>query len=963
MPDFIFIRGAREHNLKNIEVNIPRNNLVVITGVSGSGKSSLAFDTIYAEGQRRYMESLSAYARQFLGQMEKPDVDYIEGLSPAISIDQKGPSHNPRSIVGTMTEIYDYLRLLFARVGHPHCPECGREIRRQTVQQIVDAIQAVPEGSRIMILSPLVRDRKGEHQAIFQDLQKSGFVRVRVDGEIHDLSEEFQLDKNRKHNIEVVVDRLQIEKDENNARLADSVETALKLGSGVVLISIANGEELLFSEHFACPYCGISLGEIEPRTFSFNSPHGACPACTGLGVKLEVDPNLVIPNKELSLGEGAISPWSRNGSMNTWYGSILQSLAQRYNFSLATPVKSLTEGQLSLILYGNGGEMLPATYEDRYGRMRQYYTNFEGVIPYMERRYRETDSDSVRADIERYMSTHPCPVCQGKRLKPESLAITIAGSNIMNVTALSVTEALDWAEGLTACISPRELTIANRIIKEICARLGFLRDIGLGYLTLDRPSTTLSGGEAQRIRLATQIASGLTGVLYICDEPTVGLHPADGSRLIATLKHLRDLDNTVIIVEHDEAVMRAADYIIDMGPGAGRQGGEVVATGTLQDIMSCPKSITGQYLSRVKEIPLPSKRRIGSGKELAIKGASENNLKKIDVHIPLGKFICVTGISGSGKSSLINEVLYKNLARLFYQAKDRPGRCDGITGTEYIDKVINIDQSPIGRTPRSNPATYTGTFTPIRELFATVPEARVRGYPPGRFSFNVKGGRCEACQGAGYVQIEMQFLPDVTVPCEVCKGRRYNREALEIYFKGRNIAEILDMTIDEALDFFDHFPRVKNKLETLRDVGLGYICLGQPAPTLSGGEAQRVKLAAELSHRSTGKTLYILDEPTTGLSFADVACLLQVLQRLVDYGNTVIVIEHHLDVIKNADWVIDLGPGAGDEGGYIIATGTPEEVAQSKGSFTGQYLHDILPQRESLAIRSCGEVSCYNKGL
>lgn len=962
MPDFLFIKGAREHNLKNIEVKIPRNSLVVITGVSGSGKSSLAFDTIYAEGQRRYVESLSAYARQFLGQMEKPDVDYIEGLSPAISIDQKGPSHNPRSIVGTTTEIYDYLRLLFARIGHPHCPKCGREIRRQTVQQIVDAVRTIPEGNRIMILAPLVKDRKGEHQAIFQDLQKAGFVRVRVDGEIHDLSEEIQLDKNRKHNIEAVVDRLQVEKNDNSNRLADSIETALKLGSGVVLISIVNGEELLFSEHFACPYCGISLGEIEPRTFSFNSPHGACPACTGLGAKLEVDPNLVIPDTDLSLAEGAIEPWSRNGTIGTWYGSILQSLAQRYNFSLATPVKNLTETQRQLILYGDGGEVLPATYEDHYGRIRQYYTDFPGVIPYLERRYRETDSDSVRADIERYMSTRPCPACQGKRLKPESLAVTIADKNIMDVTALSVAEALDWARRLSSDISPRELIIADRILKEICARLGFLTDIGLDYLTLDRPSATLSGGETQRIHLATQIASGLTGVLYVCDEPTVGLHPADGTRLIGTLKHLRDLDNTVIVVEHDEAVMRAADHIIDMGPGAGKQGGEVVAEGKLEDIMSCPKSITGQYLSRVKQIPLPPSRRPGSGNELLIQGARENNLKTIDVHIPLGKFVCVTGVSGSGKSSLINEVLYKNLARLFYRAKDRPGKCDGIIGTEYIDKVINIDQSPIGRTPRSNPATYTGTFTPIRELFATAPEARARGYAPGRFSFNVKGGRCEACQGAGYVQIQMQFLPDVTVPCEVCKGKRYNREALEIRFKGENIAEILDMTVDEALDFFVNFPRVKNKLETLRDVGLGYICLGQPAPTLSGGEAQRVKLATELSRRSTGKTLYILDEPTTGLSFADVACLLQVLQRLVDYGNTVIVIEHHLDVIKNADWVIDLGPGAGDEGGYIVATGTPEEIAQSEGSFTGHYLRGTLAYRESSAVRSGGEVSCYRTG-
>jgi excinuclease ABC subunit A len=949
MPEAIFIKGAREHNLKDIDVVIPRNKLVVITGVSGSGKSSLAFDTIYAEGQRRYVESLSAYARQFLGQMEKPDVDYIEGLSPAISIDQKGPPHNPRSIVGTLTEIYDYLRLLFARIGHPHCPECGREIARQTVQQIVDAVKEIPQDSRIMILAPMVRDRKGEHQAIFKDLQKAGFVRVRVDGKIYDLSEEFQLDKNKKHTLEVVVDRLQIEQDENATRLADSIETALKLGSGVVLVKVLDGKELLFSEHFACVYCGISLGEIAPRTFSFNNPYGACPACTGLGCKLEIDPNLVIPDKGLSLAEGAIQPWIRNGQISTWSSSILQSLSRRHGFSLSTPVKDLSEEQLRIILYGDGGEKIPATYEDRYGELRQYYTDFAGVIPYLERRYRETSSDSVRADIERYMASNPCPACQGKRLKPESLAVTIVDKNIMDVTALPVIEALNWVEQLGSKISPRELTIARQIIKEIHARLGFLRDIGLSYLTLDRPSATLSGGEAQRIRLATQIGSGLSGVLYICDEPTVGLHPADGSRLIATLKRLRDLDNTIIIVEHDEAMMRAADHIIDMGPGAGEHGGEIVATGTLQDIMACPQSITGQYLSRTKQIPLPPARRSGSGEELVIRGARENNLKNIDARIPLGKFVCVTGVSGSGKSSLVNEVLYKRLARFFYRAKERPGECDGIIGTEYIDKVVNIDQSPIGRTPRSNPATYTGTFTPIRELFATVPESKMRGYPQGRFSFNVKGGRCEACQGAGYVQIEMQFLPNVTVPCEVCKGKRYNREALEIHFKGKNIAEILDMSVDEALLFFDHFPKIKNKLETLRDVGLGYICLGQPAPTLSGGEAQRVKLATELSRRSTGKTLYILDEPTTGLSFSDIACLLKVLQRLVDYGNTVIVIEHHMDVVKNADWVIDLGPGAGDEGGYLVDAGTPEALTQNDASFTGQYLRGILlTQREKV---------------
>jgi len=793
-----------------------------------------------------------------------------------------------------------------------------------------------------MILAPLVRDRKGEHQAIFKDLQKAGFVRVRVDGRIYDLSEEFQLDKNKKHRIDAVVDRLQIDPNENATRLADSVETALKLASGVVLVNIQDGEELLFSEHFACVYCGVSLDEIAPRTFSFNNPYGACPICTGLGVKLEIDPNLVVPDKNLSLAEGAIEPWVRNGQMSVWYNSILESLGRRHGFSLSAPLKKLSEEQVHLILYGDGTEMVPATYEDRDGQLRHYYARFEGVIPHLERRYRETGSDSIRADIERYMASNPCPACQGKRLKPQSLAVTVTDRNIMDVAALPVTESLTWIEQLGGRITSRELTIARQIIKEINARLGFLRDIGLSYLTLDRPSATLSGGEAQRIRLATQIGSGLSGVLYICDEPTVGLHPADGARLIATLKRLRDLDNTIIIVEHDEAMMRAADHIIDMGPGAGKRGGEIVATGTLQEIMDSPQSVTGQYLSRAKQIPLPRERRPGSGKEIVIHGARENNLKNIDVHIPLGEFVCVTGVSGSGKSSLINEVLYKRLARLFYRAKDRPGDCDSITGTEYIDKVVNIDQSPIGRTPRSNPATYTGTFTPIRELFAAVPEARVRGYTQGRFSFNMKGGRCEACQGAGYVQIEMQFLPNVTVPCEICKGKRYNREALEINFKGKNIAEILDMTVDEALLFFDHFPRIKNKLATIRDVGLGYIGLGQPAPTLSGGEAQRVKLATELSRRATGKTLYILDEPTTGLSFPDIACLLGVLQRLVDYGNTVIVIEHHMDVVKNADWVIDLGPGAGGEGGYLVDAGRPEDLARNDASSTGQYLRGIL---------------------
>ena len=950
MPlDSIVVRGAREHNLKNIDVVIPRDKLVVITGVSGSGKSSLAFDTIYAEGQRRYVESLSAYARQFLGRMEKPDVDYIEGLSPAISIDQKGPSRNPRSTMGTVTEIYDYLRLLFARVGHPHCPRCGREIAMQTVQQIVDAVQALPAGSRIMILAPLVKDRKGEYQVVFDDLRKAGYARVRVDGHIYDLSSEFQLDKNKKHSIEAVVDRLVVGQSGSESRIADSVETALKLGAGVVLVSIVDGEELLFSEHFACVHCGISLGEIAPRTFSFNSPHGACPACSGLGFKQELDPDLIIPNKDLSIAEGAIRPYQSG----FWYLEQLDDLGRRCGFSVYAPVKDLTKEQLNLVLYGEKGEL--RSYR-RFGRMRQYFTGYEGVIPRLERLYRDTESENSRLVLERYMVSKVCPVCQGRRLKPESLAVTIGGKNIVGVSSMSVTQAVGWvatlSDGEKAILSEREQMIAHQILKEIGARLGFLEDVGLDYLTLDRPSATLSGGEAQRIRLATQIGSGLMGVLYICDEPTVGLHPADDFRLIETLKRLRDLGNTILVVEHDEAMMRAADHIIDMGPGAGEHGGRIVATGTLTDIMNSRESITGHYLSGVKQIPLPPKRRSGSGEEIVIKGARQNNLKNIDVHIPLGRFVGITGVSGSGKSTLIDEVLYRNLARMLYRSRERAGDCDGILGVEHIDKVINIDQSPIGRTPRSNPATYTGTFTLIRELFATVPEARMRGYGPGRFSFNVKGGRCEACRGEGFTQIEMQFLPDVTVPCEVCKGKRYNREALEIRFKGKNIAEILDMTVEQALNFFAYFPKVKSKLETLHDVGLGYIRLGQPAPTLSGGEAQRVKLATELSRRSSGRTLYILDEPTTGLAFDDVAALLRVLQRLVDGGNTVIVIEHHLDVIKNADYIIDLGPGAGDRGGYIVATGTPEAIAREESSATGQYLGRVLARDMEYALTS-----------
>jgi len=943
--DSIIVKGAREHNLKNIDIVIPRDKLVVITGVSGSGKSSLAFDTIYAEGQRRYVESLSAYARQFLGRMEKPEVDYIEGLSPAISIDQRGPRKNPRSTVGTVTEIYDYLRLLFARVGHPHCPGCGREITMQTVQQIVDAVQDIPAGSRVMILAPLIRDRKGEYQTVFDDLRRAGYARVRVDGRTRDLGEELQLDKNKKHTIEVVVDRLVMGQGGGQSRIADSVETALKLGAGVVLVSVIDGEELLFSEHFACVHCGISLGEIAPRTFSFNSPHGACPACTGLGIKLEIDPELVIPDKEISIAQGAIRP----GWYSSWYYEQFESLARRYGFSLHTPVKELSEHHLKLVLYGEGGE--PYRYRNRFGRVREYYDGFEGVIPRMERLYRDTESEHSRTEVERYMVSRLCPVCQGKRLKPEALAVTIGGKNIVEVGAMSITEALEWGVTTGAgVLSKREQMIAHQILKEIGARLGFLKDVGLDYLTLERPSATLSGGEAQRIRLATQIGSGLMGVLYICDEPTVGLHPADDFRLIETLKRLRDLGNTILVVEHDEAMMRSADHIIDMGPGAGEHGGWVVAAGTLPDIVNCAESLTGQYLSGARQIPLPPRRRSGSGEELIIKGARQNNLKDVDVPIPLGKFVCITGVSGSGKSTLIDEVMYKKLAQIFYRSREGAGDCDDIIGIEHIDKVVSIDQAPIGRTPRSNPVTYTGTFTLIRELFAQVPEARMRGYAPGRFSFNVKGGRCEACRGEGFIQIEMQFLPDVTVPCEVCRGRRYNREALEIRFKGKNIAEVLDMTVEEALGFFEHFPKVRNKLKTLNDVGLGYIHLGQPAPTLSGGEAQRVKLASELSRRSTGRTLYILDEPTTGLAFEDIAALLRVLQRLVDGGNTVVVIEHHLDVIKNADWVIDLGPGAGDQGGYIVATGTPEEIAREETSATGQYLARVVSEDIEYAL-------------
>ena len=954
MPqEFIHVKGAREHNLKNIDITIPREKLVVITGVSGSGKSSLAFDTIYAEGQRRYVESLSAYARQFLGRMDKPDVDYIEGLSPAISIDQKGVSHNPRSTVGTVTEIYDYLRLLFARVGTPHCPKCGRPVERQTVQQIVDAIMSLPEGSRLLLLAPKVRRKKGEHKDVFENARSGGFVRVRVNGEVHLLDEmgDLNLDRRKWHYIEIVVDRLIIREDTEMTRIAESVETALREGEGVVQVNVEGGEELVFSEQFACVRCGTSLPEIEPRTFSFNSPHGACGECTGLGYKLEIDPELVIHNKDLSLTEGAITPWARNGPANSWYVSVLESVASANGFSAKVPVRELTKEQLDLVLYGNGTKKITVRHRTHRGRTYNWDTSFEGVIPNLERRYKQTDSEHTRQDIERYMAARACRACDGKRLRPEALAVKVCELGIMDVCAKNIRQALDWVRDIDPdvpgehfghMLTMRQKTIGNQVLKEIEGRLSFLEGIGLDYVTLDRTARTLSGGEAQRVRLATQIGSGLTGVLYVCDEPTVGLHPADDYRLIGTLSSLRDMGNTVVVVEHDEAMMRAADFIADLGPGAGEHGGRVVAAGTLDEVMDAPDSLTGQYLSGSRKVAVPEQRRSGNGKSMAVHGCRENNLKGIDVEFPLGQLVCITGVSGSGKSTLIYDILYKRLAQILYRARDLPGKHDAVVGVENIDKVVNIDQSPIGRTPRSNPATYTGAFTPIRELFSNLPEARVRGYKPGRFSFNVKGGRCESCRGEGYNQIEMQFLPDVTVPCEVCHGNRYNREALEVTLRGHSIADVLNMTVAQALELFENFPRIRPKLETLRDVGLGYIRLGQPATTLSGGEAQRVKLSTELSRRATGKTLYLLDEPTTGLSFEDCAALLRVLHRLVDNGNTVILIEHNLDVMKNADWIIDLGPGAGDLGGELIATGTPEDLARMPYSVTGQYLQDLV---------------------
>jgi excinuclease ABC subunit A len=944
--DQITIRGAREHNLKNVTLSIPRDKLVVFTGLSGSGKSSLAFDTIYAEGQRRYVESLSAYARQFLGQMEKPDVDTIEGLSPAISIDQKGTSKNPRSTVGTVTEVYDYLRLLYARIGLPHCPVCGREVRRQTVDQMADHVEKLPKGARVMVLGPVVKGRKGEYRSLIEDVRKSGFVRVRVDGSLYEIGEQIPMDKNKKHDVQVVVDRIVVGP-EQRSRLVESIETAARLGGGSVIIAPEQGAEIQMSQDYMCPYDGTSVPEPEPRNFSFNSPHGACPTCTGIGFQLVVDGDLVVPDPSLSLREGAIAAWSRS---QFFYPELLESVSKYFGIDMDKPWSKLGKQHRDALLNGTGDKKIRFGYKNQYGHSRWYEAPFEGVIANLQRRYQETQSDFLKAELERYMSDKPCPACKGRRLKPESLAVTVAGHNIAEVCALSISAAINFFHSLD--LTEREQLIARGVLKEIRERLEFMIDVGLEYLTIARAANTLSGGESQRIRLATQIGSKLMGVLYILDEPSIGLHQRDNRRLINTLLRLRDLGNTLIVVEHDEETIRSADYMVDIGPAAGEHGGEIVAAGTVEQVLLDPHSITAAFLRGDRQIPLPAKRRVGNGKRLVIRGARANNLKDIDVAIPLGTFVAVSGVSGSGKSSLVTDILSRKVAQHFYRAKERPGPHERMDGLEYLDKAIDIDQSPIGRTPRSNPATYTGMFTHMRELFASLPEAKMRGYKTGRFSFNVRGGRCEACQGDGIIQIEMHFLPDVYVPCEVCHGTRYSREVQEVKFRGHSISDVLEMTVDEALEVFENVPRIKTKLVTLHDVGLGYIRLGQPATQLSGGEAQRVKLSAELSRRDTGRTLYLLDEPTTGLHYADVERLLAVLHRLVDHGNTVVVIEHNLDVLKTADWLIDLGPEGGEKGGYVIAEGTPEQLAANPKSATGEFLRRTLEKSKQDAARS-----------